>query len=103
MQVGAVLSRMDSTIGRLVGNSLEVVESLETLKGRGPDDLMELVTTLGEEHHIITVMLHNIMLYCRSNEIKLKLCIYKMEKKHSFSSNAITALIITITMSIITF
>lgn len=51
MQVGAVLSRMDSTIGQLVGNSLEVVESLETLKGRGPDDLMELVTTLGEEHH----------------------------------------------------
>lgn len=50
MQVGAVLSRMDSTIGKLVGNSLEVVESLETLKGRGPDDLMELVTTLGEEH-----------------------------------------------------
>lgn len=47
MQVGAALSRMDSTIGQRVGNSLEVVESLETLKGRGPDDLMELVTTLG--------------------------------------------------------
>lgn len=47
MQVGAVLSSMDCTIGQKVGNSLEVVESLETLKGRGPDDLMELVTTLG--------------------------------------------------------
>ncbi|XP_037616598.1 thymidine phosphorylase [Sebastes umbrosus] len=43
----AVLSRMDATIGRFVGNSLEVIESLETLKGKGPDDLMELVTTLG--------------------------------------------------------
>lgn len=50
MRVGAVLSRMDATIGRRVGNSLEVVESLETLKGRGPADLMELVTTLGDGH-----------------------------------------------------
>ncbi|KAM9334525.1 thymidine phosphorylase [Symphorus nematophorus] len=47
MRTGAVLSRMDATIGRCVGNSLEVMESLETLKGRGPDDLMELITTLG--------------------------------------------------------
>lgn len=47
IRTGAALSRMDATIGRCVGNSLEVVESLETLKGRGPDDLMELVATLG--------------------------------------------------------
>lgn len=57
-----MLSRMDSTIGRMVGNSLEVVESLETLKGRGPDDLMELVTTLGEEHHV-TVTLYYFIFY----------------------------------------
>ncbi|CAL1568319.1 unnamed protein product [Knipowitschia caucasica] len=47
IRTAAVLSRMDSTIGRCVGNSLEVIESLETLKGNGPDDLMELVETLG--------------------------------------------------------
>ncbi|XP_018558389.1 thymidine phosphorylase isoform X1 [Lates calcarifer] len=47
MRTGAVLSCMDGTIGRCVGNSLEVIESLETLKGNGPEDLMELVTTLG--------------------------------------------------------
>ncbi|KAM4523738.1 thymidine phosphorylase [Fundulus diaphanus] len=47
IRTGAVLSRMDGVIGRCVGNSLEVIESLETLKGNGPDDLMELVTTLG--------------------------------------------------------
>uniref|UniRef100_UPI0037E82941 thymidine phosphorylase-like n=1 Tax=Semicossyphus pulcher TaxID=241346 RepID=UPI0037E82941 len=47
MRTGAVLSCMDATIGRCVGNSLEVIESLEALKGNGPDDLMELVTTLG--------------------------------------------------------
>ncbi|KAI3366454.1 hypothetical protein L3Q82_000470 [Scortum barcoo] len=49
IRTGAALSRMDGVIGRCVGNSLEVMESLETLKGRGPDDLMELVTTLGDD------------------------------------------------------
>lgn len=47
MRTGAALTCMDGTIGRCVGNSLEVMESLETLKGKGPADLMELVTTLG--------------------------------------------------------
>ncbi|XP_040886220.1 thymidine phosphorylase [Toxotes jaculatrix] len=47
VRTGAVLSCMDGTIGRCVGNSLEVIESLETLKGNGPRDLMELVATLG--------------------------------------------------------
>lgn len=50
IRTGAVLSSMDATIGRCVGNSLEVIESLETLKGRGPEDLMELVATLGTVH-----------------------------------------------------
>uniref|UniRef100_A0A8C9W8Z4 Thymidine phosphorylase n=1 Tax=Scleropages formosus TaxID=113540 RepID=A0A8C9W8Z4_SCLFO len=44
---GAVLSRMDSPIGRCVGHSLEVMEALEFLKGRGPRDLQELVVCLG--------------------------------------------------------
>ncbi|XP_019753205.1 thymidine phosphorylase isoform X1 [Hippocampus comes] len=47
MRTGAVLSRMDAVIGRAVGNSLEVIEALDLLKGDGPQDLMELVATLG--------------------------------------------------------
>ncbi|XP_072097559.1 thymidine phosphorylase isoform X1 [Mobula birostris] len=47
IQTAAVLSRMDNPIGRCIGNSLEVIESIECLKGKGPKDLEELVTCLG--------------------------------------------------------
>ncbi|KAK3517819.1 hypothetical protein QTP70_018973 [Hemibagrus guttatus] len=47
IKTGAVLTRMDAPIGRCVGHTLEVYEALKCLKGHGPDDLKNLVITLG--------------------------------------------------------
>jgi pyrimidine-nucleoside phosphorylase len=42
----ALITAMDAPLGRMVGNSLEVIESIETLKGNGPGDLESLSVLL---------------------------------------------------------
>jgi len=44
----ALVTRMDTPLGRAVGNALEVEESVAALSGEGPDDLMEVTYALAE-------------------------------------------------------
>ncbi|XP_009298457.1 thymidine phosphorylase isoform X1 [Danio rerio] len=71
IKTGAVLSRMDAPIGQTVGNAVEVCEALECLKGRGPDDLRELVTNLGG--HLLWMCGHSSTLENGKHEIAVKL------------------------------
>jgi pyrimidine-nucleoside phosphorylase len=49
VKVTAVLTDMNNPLGEYVGNSLEVMETIEALKGRGPKDLMQVTYALGKE------------------------------------------------------
>jgi len=42
----ALLTPMDTPLGRTVGNAVEVEESLAALRGEGPEDLMEVTLAL---------------------------------------------------------
>lgn len=52
-QTMAIISDMSQPLGRAIGNSLEIVEAIDTLKGNGPDDLTELCLTLGSQMVVV--------------------------------------------------
>jgi pyrimidine-nucleoside phosphorylase len=46
-KVIALITDMDQPLGKMIGNSLEVVEVIDVLKGGGPQDLRDLCLELG--------------------------------------------------------
>lgn len=66
-EVTAILTNMDEPLGLAVGNSLEVIEAINTLNGNGPKDFTELCYTFAE-HLIVDAK------YANSLEEAHKIC-----------------------------
>ena len=50
----ALITDMNQPLGRMIGNACEVVESIDTLRGRGPADVRDLTIALGTELLLLT-------------------------------------------------
>ena len=59
-KVVARLTNMDQPLGRMVGNSLEVIESLQVLSGQGPQDIIDLTVELGAEMLVLGAVAQDI-------------------------------------------
>jgi thymidine phosphorylase len=49
VKTSALLTNMQTPLGRTAGNGLEVIESVESLRGGGPVDLMQVTIALAKE------------------------------------------------------
>ena len=47
VKTSAVITDMNQPLGRMIGNAVEIDESVEVLKGEGPEDVLELTLDLG--------------------------------------------------------
>lgn len=56
----AVITDMNQPLGNAIGNSLEVIEAIETLKGNGPKDFTELCEILGSYMLLLSKKVKNI-------------------------------------------
>jgi pyrimidine-nucleoside phosphorylase len=54
--VTALLTNMDEPLGRMVGNANEIIESVDVLKGSGPEDVTDLTMRFATEMLVLSGM-----------------------------------------------
>ena len=61
----ALITDMDKPLGNAIGNSLEVIEAIETLNGRGPADFTQLCVALAT--HMLVISERGTEAECEAN------------------------------------
>lgn len=56
----AVITDMNQPLGNAIGNSLEIIEAIDTLKGEGPSDLTQLTKTLAANMFVLANRVNSI-------------------------------------------
>jgi len=69
--VVALLTAMDRPLGRACGNALEVEEAIQTLRGEGPPDLMQVTYALGAEMLVLAGVTPNTEVARRRMEVAI--------------------------------
>lgn len=55
---------MENPLGKTIGNSVEVLEAIECLKGGGPSDILEVICTLGIVKYRLVLQFLSFLKYC---------------------------------------
>lgn len=58
-RVAIVWTRMDAPLGSAVGNAVEVLEAMDTLRGEGPRDLVDVTVVLAQQVLAATGLAHD--------------------------------------------
>ena len=67
-KVAALITNMDKPLGYAIGNSLEVIEAVEVLRGRGPSDLTEICIALAASMASLTLSIPKEIATLRARE-----------------------------------
>ncbi|MCQ2584998.1 MAG: thymidine phosphorylase [Treponema sp.] len=76
-KASAFLTNMNTPLGRKIGNFLEIEETIDCLKGKGPSDVMELTYELGAEMLVLGEI-------AKSREEGLEMCRKAVESGEAY-------------------